>query len=403
MTSSAPSVPEEVQKELSRLSFLAMGYSKPNPPVAAVITDPSGRVLHTGGTQLHGGFHAERVAYQKFQPCDHDLWVTLEPCTHYGKTPPCMELIDKFQPNQVFIGWVDPNPMVHKNSNPSGWILHPELKSLSKDYLIGFLNSITKQRPVVWIKTAVDRNNHYSSQDRTRIKISSDTSDFYTNLLRSKMDAILVGPNTIENDLPSLNFKNNYNYTNISNGSEDYFFDRLFQISMSDYEFHKEHHLDYQPFRVFFLGSETINLNKWIEIQKSINAELKSKKVIIFLTKPVESYSQEFLNSLREITENKFIPINLHSDDAHSKIIESLNQIQFMQNIMIEGGLSLYNIFLSHLDSNDKLIQIQNPSLDLFQGLEFPNLPKGMIETLKIQVANDVWKVFTTEYVHRNY
>ena len=93
--------------ELARLSFKAMGKSSPNPPVACIITDTNNNILSFAETQINGTNHAEREAYSQYTSSQsHNLYVTLQPCTHHGKTPPCSDLILKYHPKNLIIGRV---------------------------------------------------------------------------------------------------------------------------------------------------------------------------------------------------------------------------------------------------------------------------------------------------------
>ena len=94
------SLPDRIREELTRYSFVSTGYSSPNPPVACVLEDSvTGEILSSASTRKAGQNHAEREAYrllrEKFpngKLPDHNAYVTLEPCSHYGKTPPCIDL-----------------------------------------------------------------------------------------------------------------------------------------------------------------------------------------------------------------------------------------------------------------------------------------------------------------------
>lgn len=96
---------------------MGMGYSSPNPPVACTITDLDDNILSEAYTQKVGENHAEKEAYRKLgnnfhRP--HKVYVTLEPCSHFGKTPPCLDLILTKKPQKIIIGSRDPNPLVQK-------------------------------------------------------------------------------------------------------------------------------------------------------------------------------------------------------------------------------------------------------------------------------------------------
>jgi len=140
-------VNEEIYSKLVELSFQATGISSPNPPVACVITEIDGNIISTGYTQIIGNNHAEREAYSNFKNVPHYTFVTLEPCTHFGRTPPCLDLILQQKPKKLFIGNLDQNPIVKKNSNLQKLselgievILDENIKKISDSFLEGFFS-----------------------------------------------------------------------------------------------------------------------------------------------------------------------------------------------------------------------------------------------------------------------
>ena len=98
------------------LAALGCGYVSPNPMVGAVIVGPDGRVIGEGWHRRYGGWHAEVNAVSSVRPSDEHLlekstiYVTLEPCSHYGKTPPCAELLVRKRFHRVVLGTIVPLP-----------------------------------------------------------------------------------------------------------------------------------------------------------------------------------------------------------------------------------------------------------------------------------------------------
>ena len=92
----------------------------PNPLVGAVIVK-DGRIIGEGWHERYGGLHAERNAFKQCteDPAGATLYVTLEPCCHYGKTPPCTEAVIENRIARVVVGLLDPNPLVEIYYNPS--------------------------------------------------------------------------------------------------------------------------------------------------------------------------------------------------------------------------------------------------------------------------------------------
>lgn len=103
----------QYMKRALELAKKGMGHTAPNPMVGCVVVK-EGEIIAEGYHERYGQFHAERNALQncRTDPKGADLYVTLEPCCHYGKTPPCTELILEKGIKRVFIGAMDPNPLV---------------------------------------------------------------------------------------------------------------------------------------------------------------------------------------------------------------------------------------------------------------------------------------------------
>ncbi|NUM41234.1 MAG: bifunctional diaminohydroxyphosphoribosylaminopyrimidine deaminase/5-amino-6-(5-phosphoribosylamino)uracil reductase, partial [Leptospiraceae bacterium] len=201
-------ITHEIEEELVKQSFLAMGYSSPNPPVGCVLSDLEGNILSKGHTQKTGFDHAEISAYNNFTKTgvSHNVFVTLEPCTHTGKTPPCADTILKKRPESVFYGLKDPNPLVVDSSFEKKYSdekidisKSDEIQKIAKAYLNGFLSRIHFGRPAVLVKIVETKEGFFGSQDES-VRISSPESDNMSQLLRAKFDGIIVGPKTISMD-----------------------------------------------------------------------------------------------------------------------------------------------------------------------------------------------------------
>lgn len=104
---------EKYMKEALKLALLGKGFVNPNPLVGAVIVK-NGKIIGKGYHRFFGGAHAEVYALREAgdNAQGADLYVTLEPCSHYGKTPPCAKAIVEAGIKKVVIGSVDPNPLV---------------------------------------------------------------------------------------------------------------------------------------------------------------------------------------------------------------------------------------------------------------------------------------------------
>ena len=210
-------------------------YVAPNPMVGAVLVDGDGRVLAEGWHERFGEGHAEVNCFKSLEKSNYrdidlskcTLFVSLEPCSHYGKTPPCAKLIIEKGVGRVVVGMLDPNPLVAgrgvKMLREAGievvvGVLEKECRELNKRFLMLHEH----HRPYVvlkWAQTAdgfLDRNRQ---QDRLRLTdrfadrlihlngalaISTERTKAIVHRMRAENMAIMVGTNTVLMDNPRL-------------------------------------------------------------------------------------------------------------------------------------------------------------------------------------------------------
>lgn len=194
-----------------RTAERARGKCSPNPFVGAVLVKGD-KLISTGWTQSYGSDHAEVQAIKKAgaQAKGADLYVSLEPCSHYGKTPPCALAIIAAKINRVFIGIVDPNPLVAgkgiKMLQEAGievfWGFHTETIQQQLEY---YLCYVQKKRPFVTLKTALSLDGKYAAADGTSRWITGEKARRYVHKLRSEHEVVLTGSSTILVDDPLLN------------------------------------------------------------------------------------------------------------------------------------------------------------------------------------------------------
>ena len=197
------------------------GRVSPNPMVGAVIVY-NDRIIGEGFHALYGGPHAEVNAInsvkdedKKFLK-DSTIYVTLEPCAHYGKTPPCANLIVNTGIPNVVIGSFDPNPLVAgkgvKILEEAGvkvktGVLKQESYELNKR----FMKAHSGNMPWVILKWAQSADGFMASIDKngnpSPVKFSTPLSAVWMHRQRANVDAILVGANTEKIDHPSLNVR----------------------------------------------------------------------------------------------------------------------------------------------------------------------------------------------------
>ncbi len=193
------------------LAFSRMGTTSPNPPVGALIVR-DGVILSEGCTCACGCDHAEVDAIKnaKIPLRGAELYVTLEPCCHYGKTPPCTEAIIGSGIARVYVPVLDPNPAVSGKGIASlreagiEVIMLPEMAEHAGELIRPFRKYIERGTPYVIHKSAMTLDGRIASSSGDSKWISSEPSRYIAHRLRSRMDAILIGKNTYMADRPSL-------------------------------------------------------------------------------------------------------------------------------------------------------------------------------------------------------
>lgn len=186
------------------------GWVNPNPMVGAVIVKDD-CAIGQGYHEKFGGLHAERNALANCtaSPQNATLYVTLEPCCHYGKTPPCIDAILNSGISRVVIGTLDPNPNVagkgidilqkHGIQVDVG-ILENECKELIKS----FAKFITTGKPYVMMKYAMTMDGKIATSTNESKWITGETARLHVHRTRHQYTAIMIGVNTVIQDNPSL-------------------------------------------------------------------------------------------------------------------------------------------------------------------------------------------------------
>jgi diaminohydroxyphosphoribosylaminopyrimidine deaminase/5-amino-6-(5-phosphoribosylamino)uracil reductase len=202
-------------KRAVELSKNGYGFVNPNPLVGAVIVK-NGKIIGEGYHEYFGGPHAEINALKNVVNAHNaSLYVTLEPCNHFGKTPPCTDriILEKFA--RVVIGMKDPNPLVNgkgiKKLKSAGilvetGILKKEIQKLNEVY-----NKYSTTRlPFIALKTAMTLDGKISTFSGDSKWISNDKSRNFVHELRHRYSAIMVGVNTVIKDNPELTDRSGY-------------------------------------------------------------------------------------------------------------------------------------------------------------------------------------------------
>lgn len=210
--------PEQYMRRALQLARNGALGAHPNPMVGAVIVAPDGRIIGEGWHRRCGEGHAEVNAVASVNEADRELlrqstmYVTLEPCSHYGKTPPCAKLIIETGIPHVVVATADPFAKVHGRGlqmlmdagvKVEVGLLGDESRALNR----AFITAHTLKRPFVTLKWAQSADGFIDGRfkpDDPAVRISSRLSKTRVHRMRAMHDAILVGSGTYFADAPSL-------------------------------------------------------------------------------------------------------------------------------------------------------------------------------------------------------
>jgi len=192
------------------LATYAIKKCRPNPAVGAVIVK-NGKVVGEGYTQKRGGAHAEIVALKSAGENANgaELYVTLEPCCHYGRTGPCADAIIKAGIKKVYYGFLDPNPKVagkglEKLREAGIEIVKENLNGLIDDFYESYSWFVKNKTPFVTLKIAQTMDGFIAGSDKTPLRITGEDSQIELHRLRSFCDVVVVGGKTFKIDKPRL-------------------------------------------------------------------------------------------------------------------------------------------------------------------------------------------------------
>ena len=189
-------------------------WTAPNPWVGAVLLDAQRRVIATGRTQPPGGPHAEAMALRVVRDAGElahgaTLVVTLEPCSHHGRTPPCADAVIEAGVARVVVAVRDPDVKVagqgiQRLRDAGIEVIEGVGASLVEEQLKPYLHQRRTGRPFVVLKLAMTLDGRIAAPDGTSTWITGDEARRDVHQLRAECDAILVGAGTVRADDPSL-------------------------------------------------------------------------------------------------------------------------------------------------------------------------------------------------------
>jgi diaminohydroxyphosphoribosylaminopyrimidine deaminase/5-amino-6-(5-phosphoribosylamino)uracil reductase len=192
------------------LAAKGCGFTSPNPAVGAVIVKDN-QIIGSGFHRRFGAPHAEVLAIEEAGAAAKGaaMYVNLEPCNHFGKTPPCVDKIIAAGIATVYVGMIDPNPLVNgsgvRRLKEAGievylGILEKEARQINR----GFINQFLKQRPWITLKMAATADGFIADVSGKSQWITDTEARQYVGVQRSIHDAVMVGMGTVFKDDPSL-------------------------------------------------------------------------------------------------------------------------------------------------------------------------------------------------------
>ncbi|ALV06830.1 bifunctional diaminohydroxyphosphoribosylaminopyrimidine deaminase/5-amino-6-(5-phosphoribosylamino)uracil reductase RibD [Roseateles depolymerans] len=221
--SGTPLSPQDLQHLAAALALAeqAIGLTDPNPRVGCIITTAHGEVLGAGHTQPAGQAHAEVMALRDVTDRGHDprgatVYVTLEPCAHHGRTPPCCDALIAAGVARVVVALGDPNPLVGghglarlRAAGVQTHLLEPDhaLAVAARELNIGFLSRMERGRPFVRMKIAASLDGRTALHNGVSQWITGPQARADGHAWRRRAGAVLTGIGTAKEDNPRLDVR----------------------------------------------------------------------------------------------------------------------------------------------------------------------------------------------------
>jgi diaminohydroxyphosphoribosylaminopyrimidine deaminase/5-amino-6-(5-phosphoribosylamino)uracil reductase len=215
-SASAPRLDRERMLQALDLAAGSFGLTEPNPRVGCVLGSQEGAVFGTGATQQAGGPHAEVMALRQASGLGHELrgataWVTLEPCAHHGRTPPCCDALIEAGLARVVVGALDPFPAVNgagiERLRAAGIdvdMAEPDLAAACRYVNIGFFTRVERGRPWVRLKLASSMDGKSALLNGVSQWITGPEARQDGHAWRRRASAVLTGIGTVLADDPRL-------------------------------------------------------------------------------------------------------------------------------------------------------------------------------------------------------
>ncbi len=325
-----------------KLAQMGLGLSYPNPLVGALIVYNQ-QIIGEGYHRKAGSEHAEVIAINSVRNKEllqkSSLYVNLEPCNHYGKTPPCSDAIIRHNIPRVVIDTIDPNPLVNHagieklRNNGVEVLINGDYKIEYEQLNKRFFTFHTQKRPYIILKWAQSEDGFLDGIETQPISISSLLCKQLSHKWRTEENAILIGKNTFIKDNPRLNSR-------LWKGKDNY----------------------------------KLIIDKKLEAPQS-SAIFQQNNVIVF-------------NQLKSGWENKvrFVTLDFNRDIL-PQIIDYL-YLEKIQSLIVEGGSHTLSSFIHH-DLWDEARVFTNRNLKISEGTKAPLiLAKTKISTSSLDTDN---------------
>ena len=366
---------EDYMNYALELSEKYSGATLPNPHVGCVITNYKNEIIGSGAHEYAGKQHAEENAFLSMNNNDYNennennenknkqiqeieeikaIYVTLEPCNHYGKRGPCCQLILKYKPKYVYIGLIDPNPLVSLKGieflkNNGFIVITGILRDKIRESLKYYVHYHSYSRPFFTGKIAMYLNNIYRNSCKERLMISNEKSLIDCHKLRSTCNGILVGSNTWKTDKPQLTVR--FGFTQ-SNNYTIFVIDNLLSFIDKDKDKDKD-----KRNIIFVCFNKTLN--------NSDNCNLKNVW---------------FCNSFDELIQRMFSIQIVHcliegGNDTLNRCADYLNEFIYYINLDYIN-FDYNNNTLYNLNFNDNKFCLKNKTLKIIKSENFDNVIK---------------------------
>jgi diaminohydroxyphosphoribosylaminopyrimidine deaminase / 5-amino-6-(5-phosphoribosylamino)uracil reductase len=331
------------------LAKKAAGYVAPNPMVGAVLVH-NDKIIGEGYHQLYGHAHAEVNCITNAEKInegllpDSSLYVSLEPCAHFGKTPPCADLIINKKIKKVFVGCRDPfkevdgkgiEKLLAAGVSVTTGVMEAECIRLNKR----FFTFHTRHRPYIILKWAESADKKIAGIDTARLFISNPLSNRLVHKWRSEEAAILVGTNTALLDDPSLTTR-------------------------------------------LWKGKNPVRLVIDMDLRLPITLRVFDRSVSTVVFNSVKEEKMQHLHFVK-ISKRESLPF---------QITAALHRLN-IQSLIIEGGSKLLQSFI-HAGLWDEARIITNNQLIIGKGIDAPALISGELQE-EYQLQSDSIHIYT--------